>query len=138
MTSSRGLFGLDVAALRRGGGVAVAAGIGAVLFLATAIGFAAVTAQMALARHMDPIEASAIVAVCALLLAVVAISIAARAVSRARRDVNRAVTTSALVTLGPPLVSAALRHKRLAGLAAMVGLGIWIARRVAGDGHTQT
>ncbi len=123
------LVGFDVALLRRRGALLLAGGTVAAAALLVALGFAARAAEMALSRHYDPETAALVVAGSAFALVVATVVAMAVMVRRTRREVGRAVRTSAMVTLGPPAVSLAVRHAGLAAVAVVAGLGFWLARR---------
>lgn len=123
------LLGLDGALLRRRGLLAGVAAATATMAIAVAIGALACAAQIVLARHVAPEIAALIVAAAAFTIAVLASLGFFSVVTRTRREVRRAVATSAVATLAPTALSLALRHTRLAGVAAAAGIGFWLARR---------
>lgn len=123
------LAGFDVALLRRRGALLLAFGVLATTALLVALGSAARAAEIALARRYDPETAALVVAGAAAALVVAAIVAMVVLMRRTRREVGRAVKTSAMVTLGPPAVSLALRHTGLAAVVVAAGVGFWLARR---------
>lgn len=123
------LLGLDGDLIRRRGTIAVAAAAIAGLAIVLASGCLAWAAQIALARSYPPEIAALMVAAIALVVAIAATITFVMVVARTRREVGRAVAASAVATVAPTAISLALRHKRLAGVAAAAGIGFWLARR---------
>lgn len=122
------LIGIDVPRLkRRGGVVAVAAAIGA-LMASLAFGFAAFAAYIALCHRFEPEIAALIVAGALLFVALTAAVVAQYALNKASREMKTALQSSAIVALAPTAASMASRHTRLAAVAAALGVGIWLAR----------
>lgn len=127
-------LGVDAPALqRRGAGAAAALGLAAAASVTAAvlIGFAA---QIALAERLSPAVAALVVAAAALVVAGGCLAWARSTMRRARRDVSRAVRTSALMTLAPPALALVRRRLGVAGVvAAAIGAGFWLARRLPGE-----
>lgn len=128
MTAAR-LLGLDVGLIgRRGTAVGILA-VFAGSSLLVALGFAARAGEIVLSRHFDPEIAALIVAASALVVVLVAALAMTLVLRRTRREVKRAVAASTMVTLAPPALSFALKHKEVAAVALAAGLGFWLTRR---------
>lgn len=122
------LFGVDVARLKRRGGIAAATAAIAIMMATLAVAFAAFAGYIALCRRFEPEIAALIVAGSLLFMALIALVVARFVLNRARRDVRTAISSSAVVAFAPTAASLAARHTRLAAVVAALGVGFWLAR----------
>ena len=122
------LFGVDVARLKRRGGIAVATAAIAIMMATLAVAFAAFAGYIALCRRFEPEIAALIVAGSLLFMALIALVVARFVLNRARRDMRTAISSSAVVAFAPTAASLAARHTRLAAVVAALGVGFWLAR----------
>lgn len=124
------LFGIDLSQMTsRGRWIIVIVALAAV-FGVVGVAFASLAIALALAEHYDPKYAALIVALGLFLLTAICAVLAVWYTERTRREFRQAMANSAMATFGPPALTVAIRHSRLASMVAVAGIGFWLARRL--------